>query len=347
MSDSKMEGPYALNLKHYILLVAKYTGLFALSRRLTARKVRILAYHGIWLGDGHFGNFLYMNHPTFARRMSLLRQWRYPVVSLDALTNNAEQLPDSATILTIDDGWYGTYKHMLPALEAQGFPATVYLTTYYCLNNSPIANVALRYCFERLNNQSPRTLHLPAWQFGPIPLITLQDRESGLKLSLEKLASLANDSERQAFMIDVAEAIGTDTERLLEERWFHLMNAEEVKDAAQRGITFELHTHRHRISDGGVSCLSDEIQINRDLIRELTERDPVHFCYPSGIYSQDIWPELRECNILSATTTEVGLVDHNSEVYELPRILDGQYVSELEFEAELSGFLELIRRARK
>lgn len=336
-----------MNLKHCILLAAKYTGLFALSRRLTARKVRVLAYHGIWLGAGHFGNFLYMNHRIFARRMALLQQWRYPIVPLQSLTDDIEKLPDSATVITIDDGWYGTYKHMLPVLETHGFPATIYLATYYCLNNRPVINVALQYCFHKADGKRHPDLHLPSWQFGPLPLLTQQDRDAGLQLAQDKVETLANDEQRQAFLMAVAEAVDIDMEKIVAERWFHLMTPEEVSDAARRGISFELHTHRHRIDNDGVSCLTDEIHTNRDHIQIMTGQNARHFCYPSGIYQQGIWPELEKCDVLSATTTQIGLADRHSEIYALPRILDGQAISELEFEAEMSGFLELFRRIRK
>lgn len=336
-----------LILKDYILTLAKYTGLFTLSRRLTSRKVRVLAYHGIWLGDGHFGNFLYMDPQTFARRMALLSQWGYPVVPLNSLTDGVEKLPDNATVITIDDGWYGTYKHMLPVLEAHGFPATIYLTTYYCLNNRPVVNVVLQYCFQNIDSEQYPSLHLPSWQFGPISLATQQDRATGLQQALEKTDGLASNEEKQMFLIAIAEAVGIDMARISTERWFHLMDQEEVGDAAQRGISFDLHTHRHRIDNDGASCLTDEINTNREHIRAMTGQDPRHFCYPSGVYRKDIWPELRDCKVLSATTTQAGLVDENSEVFALPRILDGQYISELEFEAEMSGFLEWLRKIRR
>lgn len=334
-------------LKHYILTIAKYTGLFALSRRLTSRKVRMLAYHGIWLGDGHFGNFLFMEHQVFARRMALLRQWGYPVVPLQALTDGLERLPDNATIITIDDGWYGTYKHMLPVLEAHDFPATIYLTTYYCLNNKPVANVVLQYCFQNIDSEQYPNLDLPSWQLGPISLATEAARASALALVLNRLDNLVSNAEKQLFLIAISDAVGVDITRITAERWFHLMSPEEVSDAAQRGISFELHTHRHRIDNDGTSCLIDEINTNREHIRALTGQEANHFCYPSGIYQTDVWPELHHCNVVSATTTQVGLIDARSEIFALPRILDGQYVSELEFEAEMSGFLELLRWLRR
>lgn len=334
-------------LKEYILMAAKYTGMFALSRRLTSGKARVLAYHGIWLGDGHHGNFLYMQRETFARRMDLLRQWGYPIVSLQAVTGDIGKLPKNATAITIDDGWYGTYKYMLPVLEAHNFPATVYLTTYYCLNNKPLVNVALQYCFQNIDVEHYPQVDLPSWQFGPISLVTETDRAEGLHLALDKTDSLPSNEEKQQFLVDLTGAMGIDIARINAERWFHLMNPDEVADAARRGISFELHTHRHRIEDkDGTSCLTSEINLNREHIHAMTGQNPNHFCYPSGVYQPTIWPELRDCNVLSATTTQAGLVDKNSEILALPRILDGQYISELKFEAEMCGFLELLRRLR-
>lgn len=279
--------------------------------------------------------------------MSLLEQWGYPVVSLQALANDFDLLPDNATAITIDDGWYGTYKHMLPVLEKHGYPATIYLTTYYCLNNKPVANVALQYCFQNMDSLQVQVLDLPAWQLGPLSLTSEEDCNRALQLSLERLEELTDNAEKQTFLLAVANAIGIDISTIVAERWFHLMNPDEVADAARRGMSFELHTHRHRIAEGATSCLTEEINTNREYIHSLTGQNAHHFCYPSGVYHKDVWPELQRCGVQSATTTEVGLVDEQSELFAWPRILDGQYISDLEFEAEMSGFLELTRRFRR
>ncbi|MFA5495311.1 MAG: polysaccharide deacetylase family protein [Porticoccaceae bacterium] len=332
-------------LKHRVLSYARRLGLFRLARLATARKIRILAYHGIWLGDGHFGNFLYMSPDKFARRMALLAEWGYPVVALDAATaaNGRGTLPKLATVITIDDGWYGTWSKMLPELEHHGYPATLYLTTYYCLSQAPVVDVALQYCFHA---GVADAIHLDGYGFGPFAMGTEAERQHALGAALDRVASLANDGERQAFLQALCAAAGIDWHRMSAERWFHLMTAEEVADAGRRGIHFELHTHHHRISHRGQDCLAEELAVNRDHITRLTGRSPRHFCYPSGRFTSAVWPTLERCNIASATTTDIGLTDDRLPIYALPRILDGQDVSELEFEAEMSGFMELGRRLR-
>lgn len=338
-----------MDVKKIALRLAKYSGLFALARRVTAAQPRILAYHGIWLGEAHFGNFLYMSAATFARRMALLQQWRYPVVTLAAATQtgSAQSLPACATVITIDDGWYGTYAEMLPVLERHGFPATIYLTTYYCLQQAPVIDVALQYAFARVDGTRYPALTLPAYQLGPLPLTTAAERQAALTASLDKVTALHADSERQALVQALYAGLGLDYAGVIADRRFHLMTPAQVADAAARGCSIELHTHRHRISHAGQDCLDEEIAINRDHIKAMTGREPVHFCYPSGRFTPSLWPTLAQAGIASATTTDIGLVAADAPPYALPRILDGQDITDLEFEAELCGFMELLRRLRR
>jgi len=48
--------------------------------------------------------------------------------------------------------------------------------------------------------------------------------------------------------------------------------------------------------------------------------------------------------VRSATTTKISLVTGDADRLQLPRIVDGEGVSALDFEAELSGFKSLVRR---
>lgn len=345
-----LKGIHTVRYSQYnILLLAKYTGLFALSRMLTAKKIRIIAWHGIWLGGSHFGNFLYMTEKTFSRRLQLLKKWRYPVMSLSAILEGRDlgNLPALSTAITIDDGWYGTYQFMLPALERHSFPATVYLTTYYCVKQSPVMDVALAYCFSVADAERCPQLHIPSFNYGPVPTRTPEHRRQALASARDHVQSLDSDAARQAFLHALCKELSIDYQAMIAERWFHLMSPLEVADAAERGFRFELHTHRHRTYHAGKNCLETEIAINRSLIRFMSGQECAHFCYPGGMFSSENREILRKLNIASATTTRVGLVDGKSWSHALPRLIDGEEVSELEFEAEMSGFIELTRPLRK
>jgi len=51
--------------------------------------------------------------------------------------------------------------------------------------------------------------------------------------------------------------------------------------------------------------------------------------------------------IKSAVTCTSGVNDENTHPYKLKRFLDGENISQIEFEAEMCGFLEICRRLLK
>ncbi len=336
-------------MKHLVYWLAKYTGVFALCRWITRKDVRVLCYHGIWIGQGeHFGNFLYMSPEKFSNRMAQLKRLGYPVITLDEALQRLEQdeLEDCSTAITIDDGWFGSYQHMVPALEAQRFPAMIYLTTYYCEKQTPVFDVAIQYMVAR-----SRATHIDLAKLGigSNERLVLQT-DSEKNLAIERLQEAADEfrgvDARREFVRRVGSLLAIDYTEIEQGRWFHLMSPEQVTDSAQRGMDFQLHTHRHRLSHRGESTLVQELADNRKSLAPLVRGDQKHFCYPSGIYEKSDWPALEASGVISATTTEMGFVTKSSNRYALPRLLDGQEVSNLEFEAELSGFGEIKRRLR-
>lgn len=331
------------SMKEKFYWLARYTGIFVLCRWLTRKHIRVLAYHGIWLGEGHFGNFLYMSPARFQQRMSLLKRWGYPVVALDRVFDDSETLPDCATILTIDDGWSGTYQHMLPALERYSFPATVYITSYYCEQQVPVFDVALQYMLAITTREQ---LDLRAVGLENATLASLKNveqREDARALLQRYVSGLESETERQNKMAQIGDLLGVSYAEISEQKLFHLVTMDQIADMHKRGIDIQLHTHRHRISMDGADCIAQELTDNRHALQPLVSRQLTHFCYPSGVYDESVWPQLEAAGIVSATTTETGLVSCKSHKFALPRILDGEQVTELEFEAEMSGFGEVKR----
>lgn len=125
---------------------------------------------------------------------------------------------------------------------------------------------------------------------------------------------------------------------------FRLCEAEQLKEMAQAGVDLQLHTHRHRLGSDAEE-IRREIEDNRRVLATLSAGPFEHFCYPSGEYHPDQFPKLAAVGIRTATTTEIGLVSQDANPLALPRLLDGENVTQLEFEAELSGFSHLARRA--
>src|SRR5215469_16709483 len=119
-------------------------------------RLLILCYHGISEGGEHASHPEMVLPPeTFARRMELLAQSDCKVLGLgEALRLLHEgKLPPRSVAITFDDGWADFPVHAFPVLQKHGFPATVYLTTYYCLLSCPLFRFALAHMMWKCQSE--------------------------------------------------------------------------------------------------------------------------------------------------------------------------------------------------
>ncbi|MEZ5853692.1 MAG: polysaccharide deacetylase family protein [Hyphomicrobiaceae bacterium] len=313
------------------LRVAKSLGLFALARRATADCARILCYHGTWRAGGPFeGDAMFIRPSTFARRLELLKELGYCVVSLDEIADDhAQHKPRSGPLvaITIDDGWHGTYADMLPHLKRMKMPATLYCDTANLEMGAPMAHVMADYIC-RLANRSGDEEELTA------------DWHAAKDLSQPMSARLAA-------VRRLAQRLGLDIEPLLASQTFNYMSPGHLADAAAQGLDVQLHTHNHTLHDMSAEAIAHEVELNRDsLARHLTcppERFR-HFCYPSGRVKPEAAKRLADLGLRTSTTLECRIASRSDHPHLLPRLIDGDNISEIEFEAELSGFMSLLWR---
>jgi peptidoglycan/xylan/chitin deacetylase (PgdA/CDA1 family) len=92
--------------------------------------IAILTYHS--LDDD--GAVLSVAPSVFAEQMRWLSERGFQTLPLAALGDRLRdgRLPESAVILTFDDGFHSVYDHGLPVLRRYGFTATLFLVTDYC-----------------------------------------------------------------------------------------------------------------------------------------------------------------------------------------------------------------------
>ncbi len=310
-------------MKQAILSAAEAAGLFALARRASAKRLRILCYHGLWTTPGfQYGDRLFMPPAQFEARMSRLKRSGYPVLELDAAVTAlaAGDLPDNAVVITIDDGWASTHTHMLPALAALGLPSTVYVTSWYVGRDLPVVNKAVDYLHARAGRPAIEV----AARAATIEALPVADRAAALR--------------------DLSMSLGIPLD-WWEARQFHSMTADEVADCVRRGMDVQLHTHRHRAAPGQLAAELDE---NRARLAGWTGLAPghfTHFCYPSGEYEPEAEPVLAVQRVRSATLVDQGTNAPGANPYRLRRFLDGRSVTDAEFDAYLSGALDVVDAA--
>ena len=317
-------------VKEALLQIARRGGIFTLTRNRLRRRLRILAYHGLWITPGHqYGEYLFITPAQFEQRMLWLKSSGYPVLPLAEAIEllDDDDLPENAVVITIDDGWASTYTHMLPVLEKLSLPATVYMTTWYSTRQLPVINVAIGYLLSLAGQPITKA-----------------------ELILTAINELPTPRERDDALQRAATELGISDHRWRETRQFGLMTLDEIGDAHRRGFDFQLHTHCHRWGRASRDQLLTEIAKNRAILASACsrpEREFEHFCYPSGYLNPAGDDVLRSSGIKSAMTVEQGINAPGADLYRLRRFLDGRSVSQASFEAYLSGALEVYESAIK
>jgi peptidoglycan/xylan/chitin deacetylase (PgdA/CDA1 family) len=316
-----------MGMQESVLSLAHGLGLGALARRATRRHLRILRYHGIWVTPGpQFGNCTFIEPEQFEQRMARLHRSGRPVLPLGEAVEllARDELPDSAVVITIDDGWLSTLTHMLPVLESYGLPATLYATSWYAKHHLPVINVAVEYfCSASGRLDIDERAEVAAIEALPIS---------------ERLAALRACGARLG--------VGEDW---LQARQFELMSGADLAEAKARGLDIQLHTHRHVEIGQNVAALPQELAENRAFLAAVPGMGGLdHFCFPSGSFHRDACAMLVDAGIRSATLCDPGLNAPGCDPLALRRLLDGRNVGDAVFDGYLDGtlhFASMLRRS--
>lgn len=327
-------------LKNNALQIARSLGVLELvaGSRWRQQRLLILCYHGLALKDEHkWGRLFFATPAFFRRRMETLARLRYQVLPLNEALEMLRdgRLPHKAVAITFDDGFYDFHQIGFPILREFGYPATVYQTTYYSDHPFPIFNLVLSYLFWR---GSGRRFDGAAYAVpGVFDLSRNEDRNRAVDAFREfARRQRYTPAQKNELAARIAGQLGVDYAEILRLRMLQLMTASEISDIAAGGIDVQLHTHRHRMPLDE-ELFVREIRDNRRWLAARTGITPNHFCYPSGQHSAEFLPWLRAEHVVSATTCDRGMAARTSEPLLLPRLPDLMSMTDVEFEAWLSG----------
>ena len=336
------------HLKNAWFAAASQTGLTRRIGRSAWRRHRllILGYHGVSLDDEHrWDPALYISPASFERRLALLQRTGCSVLPLtEALERlSRRDLPDRAVCLTFDDGYHDFLVRAYPRLRQYQFPATVYLNTLSCERNLPLVRIGLSYVLWKSDRTELEGVGLPGLANRVYRFATRAERTTlATTIHDTLLAAGAESLEQNSVLREVASRVGLSYDAFAASRVLTLMRPSDVRALAAQGVDFELHTHRHTNPVEPADFLY-EIRENSWRIEAMTNRRPVHFCYPSGVYRESYYPVLESEGVMSATTTEPGIVSAAHPRLLLPRFIDMHAVSDVEFESWLLGLAPWLR----
>jgi len=328
----------------------KRTGMSALvqSSRWRRQRLLILAYHGISLDDEHVWNgSQFMSADVLRTRLQLLKDSRCAVLPLgEAIARlYANDLPDKSVAITFDDGTSDFHRRAFPLLKEFGFPVTLYLTTFYSYYNRPVFDLMCSYLFWKGQGSAVNLKKITGRDLSmDLRDTVLRDAATGEVREFAREQKLSAE-EKDGLLESLAGQLGVDYDALLGNRVMHNLTPEEVTALARDGVDVQLHTHRHRTPLDRQLFLR-EIEDNRQSIQMMTGNRASHFCYPSGVYDLAFLPWLKEAGVVSGTTCELGFASPGLNPLLLPRVLDNNTLSSIEFESWLTGIAMAMPRRR-
>ena len=339
------------NLKHVALAVGKSCGLFSLaaSSRLRNSRVLVLGYHGVALEDEHLWNPVqFFTADAFRRRMQMLATSGCTVLGLEEALSRvaAHTLPERTVVLTFDDGSSDFYRVVWPILKEFGYPATLYLTTYYVEHRHPSPPGIWSYMLWKAQGSRANAREL----LGKDVIFDLTDG-SGRAEALRQVRSLVaseqfDGSRRYVLTEKLAHTLGLDFTMICNSRVCQLLTPEEVSELARDGVSVQMHMHIH-MSPPDREAYINNLEENRRWITKLTGLRPSHFCYPDGRGSEQTMGWLRSQGVVSATTSNPALLSARTERLFIPRLMDDSNMSDTQFESWLVGIAALVPLAFK
>jgi predicted ATP-grasp superfamily ATP-dependent carboligase/peptidoglycan/xylan/chitin deacetylase (PgdA/CDA1 family) len=348
MSENTDRDRLRAKVKRAFYQICKWLGLFHVARRLTRDGLRILCYHGLSVSDEHrFNPLLFMRPETLRARLAYLANNAFPVISLDDAVAglSAGTLPDCATVLTFDDGFGPSHQYLPSLLEELGFPATLYVTTYYCVKETPVFRLVVQYMFWKTPRKEVDLTTLPGNTQGRVSLETVAMKKRLAWEIIRHGENACDGVQRGDLMRRLGELLDVKYEAVLQTNAFNILTRQEVRELAAAGVDIQLHTHRHQLPLDETKA-KKEVMECRAVLEPLVQKPLKHFCYPSGFWSEKQWRWLAAVGVETGTTCDIGLDYPRTPRLALKRLLDGEDRSQIEFEAEMCGLAEIMRWIR-
>ena len=329
------------------LRAARATGFTRLvgSSSWRSSRVLVLCYHGISVADEHeWDPALFMSRERFRGRMEMLRDEGCTVLPLDEAVQRCHEgtLPPRSVVITFDDGTTDFAECAVPILREFGFPATLYLTTYYCDRAVPVPTTATSYLLWKARGAG-RIDFAGLFDIDGSRAVATVGERTELHRTIASWLKDASTTCKTAAIEELSQRVGFAPGMFIASRLSQIMSAAEVRMLPSDLIDVELHTHRHR-TPADPELFLRELRDNEAVIQELRGRAPRHFCYPDGVFRSGMASVLDRMNILSGTTCRFGLLAPSTNRFLVPRVVDSMNVSEETFRGWIAGTANLLPR---
>jgi peptidoglycan/xylan/chitin deacetylase (PgdA/CDA1 family) len=296
------------------------------------RKAVVLMYHRVLTAEerrktgSHPG--IVVDRETFANQMAVLKR-RFVVLSLEDFARRLENgvpFPDSACLITFDDGWEDNFVNGMEILREHGFPAVVFLPVNYIGHRRLFWREALTHLLVEVVREArtnpARRSRLEAL-LRPVGLehvlnATGEDPRPSVVDAIASRGALS-PAEVDSLLPKLSEELGVQLEALRTPDTF--IDWKQAELMSRDGIAFGGHGAEHRLLTR-ISSEAAETEINAsfDVMRRTLHGGVPTFSYPNGDWNPDVAAKVKASGYRLAFTTIPGLVRCDDDRFTVKRV---------------------------
>lgn len=308
-------------------------GIGLLSSQRATGKLLVLTYHRVL--EQYDPIIDEVDAVQFTQQMETLAEYFNVVPLAEGIERlQSGTLASGSVCITFDDGYRDNFDVALPILNALNLPATFFVAIGY-LGKGIMWNDVI---IESIRNTSLQELDLSEFGFGVTKICSIEKRVQLVDNLLGEWKYLpVKERDQLAERLQAIAAVTLD-QRIM-------MTKHEVQELANAGMEIGGHTISHPI----LTCSNFE-QAKREItdckyeLESMLGKQIKFFAYPNGQLEKDYRHEhaklVEEAGYIAALTTNDGYVNHDADMYELPRV-SIDHVTKFKFGVSLArGYIQ-------
>lgn len=327
--------------REIVFVAGEYAGLNTLFRYVSGKKYLILFYHGI-CKDGFDLLKGYDEHhlpqSIFRRQLESLKRHGYRFVTLTEgirVLQEQTSLRERLVTLSFDDGFRNVIQNAYPIMLEFGAKGCLYVVT----DMIGTQQVLWTGWIETFISQT--TLDSLDFNFeGRMLSFTLKSKSQRKKVmrEIKRLLKTLDWDKRRGYLakMRLSESVQPPSE-------FFLADWDELRSLDPDVLDIGSHTCSHLELGINLSeeSLDHEIGYSKHVLEAVLNRPIVHFCYPSGSYSDRVLAKLREHGYVSAVSVHYGFNHRGQNLFLLNRISPTSSLRG--FKCNVSGMIALCK----
>jgi len=276
-------------------------------------KLNIVTYHRV--SDTYdITNPKNIQYHEFVNQLSWLKK-HFVVLPLPLAIELCEKnaLPKRAVCITVDDGYRDSYDIIFKALQAIDLTATFFISTEGLERGSLWDERIYHAIFSAKSSVSQIKVD------GVIYSLKNQQERINSRYMLTELAKDMTLYRREKLTNSLY------TQCAVEKTNNNFLNANQIQEMHNAGMTIGAHTHGHPIlAQESTSCAFNEIKKSKDILEGIINSPVNYFAYPNGKIGQDFTDEhiamVEKIGFNAALSTDWGaLSDMKQDRFKIKR----------------------------